>query len=666
MVARMSLPRIQFKHLLAGGMLGGLLLCVLFVVLVSNARKEYLFEQRVRDPRVSYRGAVTGWWDRVPEAVREVSLQGMPDDNISRPAYAGTESCKSCHRKNFDNWSKHPHRWMNALADDTTVVGDFSDTTPISYRGGTARFFREGDAYRMELQRDGIRRLYAIHQTIGSRFFQYYVGQGLQGPEPEGHDFYTVDHVLPFGYWIDQSEWIPTVHVHWVMLAGEQADEEDVPADQRPDPFAARDGSIAFTPYYQCNYCHTTFPLADLLVRNPDVVGRHAPREMHFSVPEYLAEAHPQLWNGSRPAHELTDAELASLKQEIHRFEAPQHAVSLGITCESCHLGSRAHAEGKLKKPHFFPRSPHLLVESAAGPLDFGRTQSNVNWACGRCHSGNRRQLAGGMATWNSTEYTDAMRGSCYSQLKCTDCHDPHQPTGKRWTVALAETDAVCLKCHQQFQQPRERAAHTHHKPSSSGSHCLDCHMPHLNEGLQDVVRTHMIFSPTEPRMIETNQPNACNLCHTDQGIDWTLRHLDDWYHKQYAEPVIEANYGDREQPAAVGWLHSQDQSVRLIGADALTRTGSRWALPQLIDVLDDPFLMNRQFGRIGLESMLGVKLSDFGYQFYMTADERRGPLQKIRAALLELNAPPAAGDSASGSVAPQPEGDRPAASPRE
>jgi len=648
--------RIQFKHILVMGMLGGLIVCAAGVVMISNARKQHIAEQRLAEPRVSYRGTITGWWDAVPEAVKTASAREPGDQNISRSAYAGHTSCKSCHKRNYEQWSKHPHRWMNAMADESTVLGDFSGAAGISYLGGTARFYREHDGFRMELKRDGIQRVYQINQTIGSRFFQYYVGQGLQGPEPEGHEFYTVDHVLPFGYWLDQQEWVPTVHVHWVMLAGEQVDEEDVPGDQRPDPFDAREGSIAFTPYYHCNYCHTTFPLGDLMVRNPDVVGRHAPRNMHLTVPEFLAEAHPKLWDGTRPAHELSDAEFKQIKQAIHRFEAPQHAVSLGITCEACHLGSRAHAEGKLKKPAFFPRSPHLLVESVGGNLDFGRTQSNVNWACGRCHSGNRRQLAGGMATWNSTEYTDAMRGSCYSQLKCIDCHDPHRATGKRWEPSLAQTDSICLKCHQDYQQPEQRMAHTHHAPGSTGSSCLNCHMPHINEGLQDVVRTHMIFSPTEPRMIESNQPNACNQCHTDQGIDWTLKHLRDWYHKEYPEPAIAAGYSDRERSVAVGWLHSDDQSVRLLGADALFRTQSRWALAELIEVLDDPFLMNRQFGRIGLESMLGVKLSDFGYQFYMTTDERREPLQKIREALLKpvsSNVHPAQNSKPSGGEGP-------------
>jgi hypothetical protein len=56
---------------------------------------------------------------------------------------------------------------------------------------------------------------------------------------------------------------------------------------------------------------------------------------------------------------------------------------------------------------------------------------------------------------------------------------------------------------------------------------------------------------------------------------------------------------------------------------------------PTLIDVLDDPYLLNRQFARIALERMLDVRLEDHGYQFYQTPEERRGPLARVREALL-------------------------------
>ena len=106
------------------------------------------------------------------------------------------------------------------------------------------------------------------------------------------------------------------------------------------------------------------------------------------------------------------------------------------------------------------------------------------------------------------------------------------------------------------------------------------------------------------------------------------------WYGAEYSEEKLAENYPDRNQPAAVGWLKSETPAVRLVGADVLCRAGAGWALPELIGVLNDPFLINRQFTRRWLNNMLGVRLQEFGYRFYMTPEERRGPIGRIRAEL--------------------------------
>ncbi len=597
-------------------------------------------------PRFTQHGGVVNWWGPIPDDLRAVSLRLVGDErpapeshvsNITRADYSGPESCRNCHKQQFENWSQHPHRWMNTRATESTVLGDFSGEQTIEYLGGRAEFFREGGQYRMRLSRGEIGRDYVVTQTIGSRFYQYYVGRLLRGPEPTDDRAYSIDHVLPFGYWLDRREWVPTVHVHFAELHGQPVDEEDLPSAERHDPFAAPGEKFSFTAYYQCAHCHTTLPLADLLVRNPEVLGIHTPVSLHFDAATYLKRDHPEIPPPDQ-LRELSDEQayqlLVGILGSAKQWDARDHAVTLGISCEACHLGAKRHAEGKQRQPSFFPESPYLVAsanDSPAGEWELGRTHDNLNWACGRCHAGGRRLLAGGMATWNSTEFTDAMRGSCYSEMKCVDCHNPHQATGAKWTKTEKENDNACLRCHQKFKDDGALTSHTHHAPGSAGSRCLDCHMPKLNEGLQDVVRTHMIFSPTQARMIEANQPNACNMCHVEQPIDWTLDYLKKWYGREYSAAAIADNYPEREGAAALGWLHSPDQSVRVIGADVLAKTQSAWALPDLVEALDDPFLINRQFARIGLERFLGLRLADFGYQFYLTQAERAAPLEKIR-----------------------------------
>lgn len=573
--------------------------------------------------RLAQGGNLSVWWDNLPDDVVRTSVPSGGESNIHPADYRGPESCQGCHQKNYQSWSVHPHRWMNAMASPSTVKGDFSTGAAISYRGGRASFEREENDYFMRLKRGDVHRRYRITQTIGSRFFQYYVGRQIEGPEPRGHHFYQKDHVLPFGYWLVQKEWAPVVHI-----GREVADEK------RPDPFAPPEQGSYYAEYAaSCNACHTTFPLADLFGRRTPQMGQFAPQPLHWSMRGFLQQSHP----------DMLDPQTGRIKSgerranPMHSWEASRYAATLGVSCEACHLGGRTHVEsGGRVRPRFSPASPFLRVEAKEVP-DSGRTHENVNWACGRCHVGPRPQFAAGMSTWNSVEYSDAMRGSCYSKLNCIDCHNPHRAIGPKWTPSAEQDDAVCLKCHSRYQPAEARVQHTHHPLGSEGARCLNCHMPRVNEGIEDVVRTHMIYSPTRADMIEANHPNACNLCHTDKPIDWTLRALKEWYRKTYNEELIARNYPARSKPVGEGWLASENASVRLVGVEAMARARDYAALPRLLDALDDPYLINRQFAYKGLQEMLNVRLADYGYRFYMTESERREPLAKIRSALPNL-----------------------------
>lgn len=584
-------------------------------------------EDRIDSPRRFSSGKLTIWWDRVPESVRKQAPAPSVDSNIRPDDYIGPDACRSCHAEQHKRWSRHPHRWMNALANTQSVRGDFSGAATLLYLGGKATFFQEGDGYRMTLVRGSTKRTYRVNQTIGSRFFQYYVGRQLAGPETGGHKFYRNDHVLPFGYWIDEASWVPVVHI------GTEFSD-----DKRTDPFGRPATKPPFFSQYnlECNYCHTTFPLGDMMIRQPYLIGQHAPFSLNLWTPDYLKSSHQELWNGERDPTMFPDDELTLVSTHMQEFAASDHAVSLGISCEACHLGSRQHAKNPKILPRFFPTAPELFVNGSSSAIDYGRTHTNVNWACGRCHTGERPAYAGGLSTWNSIEYTDARLGGCYSKLRCIDCHDPHTGTAPGgWTRPPAETDRICLKCHTKFEPPESRTAHTHHPIGSSGNGCMSCHMPRINEGLQDVVRTHTIHSPTATEPIEANHLNACNLCHTDRPIAWTLEHLQTWYGQTYSSTEVRRNYPGREHPVGTGWLKSDHKSVRLVGLDALARTRSGWALSRMLEALDDPFLINRQFAARSIEAWLGLSLADVGYRFYMSSEERRPGIRRLRRLLV-------------------------------
>ncbi len=585
-------------------------------------------------------------WDDLGENSMKKLKVTSNKSNIRPQDYAGPESCADCHQENFADWSNHSHRWMNALATEENVQGDFSGEAKIQYHGGTGTFFRKGNEFRMRYERDDLVREYRITQTIGSRFYQYFVGVGLEGPEPKEHDYYTADFVLPFGYWLDRKAWVPVVHIFTEAHESVRWDS----LEQLKPPASARDDveevgaargvidhtqDIAVTYARSCNFCHTTFALGDMMIRNPKVIGPSLPEKYMLELDQYVSAVRPKIWDGKQAPEELPLDGLKSLIEDHFSMDAREHAVTLGVSCEACHLGCEEHTENEKSKPAFTGQNPHLFVDNSS-ELNTGRSPANLNAACARCHAGNRPTYAAGMSTWNSTEYSDAIKGSCYSQLTCVNCHDPHKSIGKQWTETPTQDDASCLSCHNEYRDATARSRHTHHPAGSSGDRCLNCHMPKINEGMQDVVRTHTIFSPTEPQMLAAKHPNACNLCHLEKNIEWTISYLQDWYGRRYDRQAILTGYENPTEPVGLGWLKGEHEATRLVATEAFAEQDAKWGLAAIVNQLDDPYLLNRQFAQKAVEKMAGVLLDKkFGFWYHMTAEEREPLLNVIRQELL-------------------------------
>jgi hypothetical protein len=563
------------------------------------------------------------WYGGVSPAVRVRSLDTGDYSNIEPEDYApgGAAACAECHREQYRGWSNHPHRWMNAALNPDRVRGDFSGTTKLPYLGGTGRFWRDGDRFHMAAERGPVRRTFRVTRTVGSRYFEYYVGVQTAGPEPADDDRYRVEHVLPFGFWLTRRQWVPTVHIR-----EDRADDAD---DPRLNPYE----DFYFRGYDDiCARCHTTLAAGDWLIRTPIEAGRMSPHKFSLDLTGYLQRQRPGLLPDDPRA--VSSADLGRVVEELVENRPPARILHLGVQCEACHNGCKQHAGNPERRPpHFFPTSPLVHAEL---PRDnpHGRTHANLNWVCSRCHVGPRPQFPGGLSTWNSTEYTDAVRGACYSQLRCVDCHEPHTPTGPTWPHSADHDDRSCLRCHEGYRDAKARQAHTRHAPGSDGDRCMNCHMPRVNEGLDTVVRTHTIFSPTKAASIEQNGPNACNLCHLDRPIDWTLGHLRDWYGKTYNEAEIDRHHASRREPLGHVWLRHPFRATRLVAAAAYGRQRDPTCLPVLLGILDDNYLLNRQFGQLAVEAVSGRSLDTLGYSFTLSPEERAAVLPRIRATL--------------------------------
>jgi hypothetical protein len=189
---------------------------------------------------------------------------------------------------------------------------------------------------------------------------------------------------------------------------------------------------------------------------------------------------------------------------------AVERQVTVGISCESCHLGGRAHAAGA--RIHFVPIGAEPR-ERAPVPTTFAAERADpaiANRVCAQCHSGPSPRLPDGTATRNSSEALDLAASPC-TTARCTDCHEPHragsssagcdpsEPSCAHHTGAADTTRAIaaCTRCHPTLAEPA--AARAHAGAGHAAVSCLDCHMPRVVMGIDRHVRTHRISSPTDP-----------------------------------------------------------------------------------------------------------------------------------------------------------------------
>jgi hypothetical protein len=519
--------------------------------------------------------------------------------NIHTDDYLGPDACVECHQKQHALWRTHPHSRMNLDAKAPTVLGDFSDRS-IRYGDMQVLFHREGDAFRMSVSSadSARRRRYRVTRTVGSRFTQMYIGVQIEGPEPSDHPIYRDERKLPFGFWITRDRWLPVNYFDSDFLPDYAASDSDMVDEERlfkPNEWERN-----------CIYCHNTYP--------------------------YAARLRSGLANMS--GFPRGDLKLNQEEPTTRRLPVDT-LVTLGISCESCHFGGREHVRHK-KPVRFVPSAPDLDFRVAGEALVKGARDNPyvINSICAQCHAAEGvSQYPNGAGTWNSREALDLLGGACTSDIKCTDCHEPHTPGPAGGSPDRPEHIAACVECHSEFKQEGTRKAHSRHGPSVT---CLDCHMPRIVQGLDAVVRSHRISSPTEPSMLRQAAPNACNLCHLDQSISWTLEELSKgWRPIKPGDGWAKAHGGNLTTPMGEVWLKHDVPVTRLVVTAAYARAGDDKAhRTKLLGVLNDENPVNRMFALFAVEKWLGRKLDAEEYEPTAPPTVRKAQVSKLASTL--------------------------------
>ncbi|MBL8719085.1 MAG: hypothetical protein JNL79_24080 [Myxococcales bacterium] len=537
--------------------------------------------------------------------------------NVLRMDYAGSAACAPCHADLHDSWMKSPMHRMTRLLPEAAITAPF-DGRALEFKGDKAtlqtlagkRYVRIVSSYG-KAPKD---RLYQVTKVIGGRIREDFAGIEV---DLDSHAIVgTADKILPISYMRRTGA---------LRYKGYSVMEHERPALAANGDWRAR-----------CIFCHNTAPYLDVMLQG--FAGFASPPYQGALVDALLPAAR-------RSTFTVTDPEAfgSALHAEVRAIDAPagvhvargktvadqvgraidgirarvgeQHLVEVGLGCEVCHLGSRAHTEAPAIKPSFVPTHPSFTVKAPAGDP---KAQA-INRACARCHQvlfsgyphtweGGLRNKEPGGSHINSGEARDFLLGGCTTALACTACHDPHVGDDRARLTKLEGVagDAVCTRCHGKYAGAAA-LAHTHHPEGSTGARCFGCHLPKKNMALDGgLTRYHRIGRPNDPVRVLRDRPLECALCHVDKSPRFLVETMESWWGGKFDRAELKALYGDLEGDVLLATLSLGKPHEQAVAAVLVGEKKRRSAVPFLLPVLVSPFPLVRYFALDALEAILG------------------------------------------------------------
>jgi predicted CXXCH cytochrome family protein len=444
------------------------------------------------------------WWlTGARSPVSPPAAVQAPVSAVSPPAaYVDNQQCLGCHQDQGQQWQQSHHAQAMAAPTESTVRGDFNNTT-FRHQGVTSRFFRRGDKFMVNTDGpDGKLTDFEVSYTFGVAPLQQYLialpGGRLQ-PLQIAWDserrrwFHLLPHEkAPAG---DVLHWTGRYQTANTMCIGCHTTGFAKEYDASADRFASRWSE----PNVSCQSCH-------------------GPGERHVQWAQLRkqGQAAPDV-AGEHYGFGIDLSKLAGAQQ-----------VEL---CSPCHSRRSELTASYLPGR---PRLDHFLPSLLAPPL----------------YHADGQQL--------DEVYVDgSFRQSRMYQkgVGCLNCHNAH--TGKLKLTG----NALCLQCHGPQANPTlpafagaagnfDTPEHHFHKPGSAGALCVNCHMPAKTYMQVQARPDHSLRIPRPDLSVKIGTPNACTGCHADKPAQWAADQVARWYGPNRRH---EAHFGEAFAAARAG-----------------------------------------------------------------------------------------------------------------
>jgi hypothetical protein len=545
---------------------------------------------------------------------------------VREDTYVSSNKCRACHPGEFESWHETFHRSMTQKALPENVIGTFDGQTVMS-DGLAYRIFKKGEEFWAEMP-DPEEMMYVVQggkstpldeiprverqvvMCTGSHHYQTY---WVTGAEKYGNLLQT----LPLIYLVKDQRWIPR-EAAFMMAPG-------------------KGGRMITQWNNHCINCHSTGGSPGLQENTKEggfltQVGElgisceacHGPAEKHIA-----ANRNPLRRYALHGSDLKSDKTIVNPANLDHKRGSEVCGQCHGVYIRTGEHGMKYAREGVQFRPGdrlsdlryyiFHPRD-----ESPAQEWDDYRRNPKFFaerwWEDGTV-------LAGGR------EYTAMAVSACYTkgEMSCFSCHSMHESEPVDQLHPTGHTSAVCTECHKEPEYTADVSRHTHHSAESTGSQCLNCHMPHTSYALFNAIRSHQIESPDIAASAKHGVPNACNLCHLDKTLEWSAVAMTE----RYGTPEVSLTAEQREVSAGLLWLLKGHAAQRVIAAwhagwkPTQEAAGSDWLAPFQARLLADPYGVVRYVAADKLKTLPGFE--DFDFDFIGSEDERAA---KVREAL--------------------------------
>jgi predicted CXXCH cytochrome family protein len=424
------------------------------------------------------------------------------------PAYVGMAACAKCHADIYRQWTHSRHSKMVQPATQESVQGDFKHSS-VKLRGATYGLAeRDGIFYITETYLTFKPQEHRVDYTLGNRRIQHYLTTLADGKVI----------VLPPSWDILRKAWFHNLDIAdpdevegvEVQIWNKMCFSCHVSQQEKNFDAAKNEYKTSWLDFgTNCERCH----------------GPGSEHVAHYSSP-------------TPPKGPATDIVVQT------RLDATRNTM----VCAQCHSFRDTYAKGFAAGEDYYNYFVPILEYNQP------RDKDPAYWADGRT----RRFSNDAYGLWQSECF---LKGGA----TCVACHSAvHQVEIEKNPQLRPTANALCTRCHTAIGEAIP--AHTHHAAGSTGSSCVECHMPRTVFSIKAEIRDHSMSIPVPENTLHHGIPNACNLCHTDHDAAWSMKKMDAWY-------------GDR----------SRQKLIRRADSFALAAKGDPRSIAGLLAILAEP-----------------------------------------------------------------------------